>query len=73
MVRNLVVRQPQTLRVFEKHGIRTLASDFALPADAYPTSAAFCDGSQGMERDLHRHICLENNLLFARALATSEA
>lgn len=47
---------------------RKLTSDYALPADACPTFQALYDGLQAVERDIHRHIHLENNILFPRAL-----
>jgi regulator of cell morphogenesis and NO signaling len=48
---------------------RKVTSNYALPADACPTFTALYAGLQAVERDLHRHIHLENNILFPRALA----
>ena len=48
--------------------IRALSRGFAAPADACPTYHALYQGLEDFERDLHRHIHLENNILFPRAL-----
>lgn len=47
--------------------IRELSSGYAAPAGACPTFVALYSGLQDFERDLHRHIHLENNILFPRA------
>jgi regulator of cell morphogenesis and NO signaling len=49
--------------------MRTATNNFAPPADACPTLVGLYDGIDAFERDLHRHIHLENNLLFPRAIA----
>jgi regulator of cell morphogenesis and NO signaling len=49
--------------------IRRLTGDFSLPAHACDTYRALYAGLQELERDLHQHIHLENNILFPRALA----
>jgi regulator of cell morphogenesis and NO signaling len=49
--------------------IRRLTSNFALPGHARETYRALYAGLQELERDLHQHIHLENNILFPRALA----
>ena len=49
--------------------IRRLTGNFALPAHACNTYRALYSGLQKLERDLHQHIHLENNVLFPRALA----
>ncbi|MDX1982401.1 MAG: hemerythrin domain-containing protein, partial [Bryobacteraceae bacterium] len=49
--------------------IRRITSDFTLPADACNTYRALYSGLQELERDLHMHIHLENNILFPKALA----
>ncbi len=53
--------------------IRGLSSDFIAPEYACTTYHAFFDGLREFECDLHRHVHLENNILFPRAteLATS--
>lgn len=48
--------------------IRELAGGFQAPADACPSYRALYAGLQEFERDLHRHVHLENNLLFPRAI-----
>jgi regulator of cell morphogenesis and NO signaling len=49
--------------------MRTATNGFTPPADACPTLAGLLHGLAEFERDLHRHIHLENNLLFPRAIA----
>jgi regulator of cell morphogenesis and NO signaling len=53
--------------------IRKLTGDYALPDDACPTFRALYEELQRMEADLHRHIHLENNILFPRAMAAEPA
>jgi regulator of cell morphogenesis and NO signaling len=47
--------------------IRTLTRSFEPPADACTSFCALYHGLEKFERDLHRHIHLENNILFPRA------
>lgn len=49
--------------------IRVLSQDYTPPAAACPTFCAFYAGLLEFEQDLHRHIHLENNILFPRAVA----
>jgi regulator of cell morphogenesis and NO signaling len=49
--------------------IRTLANGYTLPADACQSFTALYRGLEEFEGDLHRHIHLENNILFPRAVA----
>lgn len=49
--------------------MRTATSNFTPPAGACPTLVGLYDGIDAFERDLHRHVHLENNLLFPRAIA----
>ncbi|HYL37668.1 MAG TPA: iron-sulfur cluster repair di-iron protein [Bryobacteraceae bacterium] len=49
--------------------IRKLAGDFHAPEDACPSYRGLYAGLEEFERDLHRHIHLENNILFPRAVA----
>jgi hypothetical protein len=49
--------------------IRQLSDGFTPPAGACPTFHAFYNGLYEFEQDLHRHIHLENNILFPRAVA----
>ena len=48
--------------------IRALSGDFQPPVGACPTYRALYQGLEEFERDLHRHVHLENNILFPRAL-----
>ena len=47
--------------------IRRITSDFQLPEYACVTYRALMSGLDELERDLHMHIHLENNILFPRA------
>ena len=48
--------------------IHHLSGNFTTPEDACPTFHAFYDGLREFEKDLHKHIHLENNILFPRAI-----
>ena len=48
--------------------IRSLSRDFNAPEYACATYHAFFEGLKEFERDLHRHVHLENNILFPRAV-----
>jgi regulator of cell morphogenesis and NO signaling len=48
--------------------MRASTGGFTPPADACPTLVGFLDGLDAFERDLHRHVHLENNLLFPHAI-----
>ena len=50
--------------------LRELTRDFEVPADACNTWRALWAGLAALERDLHEHIHLENNILHKRALAS---
>ncbi|HEU4387160.1 MAG TPA: iron-sulfur cluster repair di-iron protein [Blastocatellia bacterium] len=52
--------------------IRELSSDFTPPEDACVSYRALYEAFEGLERDLHRHIHLENNILFPRAIEMEE-
>lgn len=47
--------------------MREISSDYTLPDGACPSFTALYAGLQDLERDLHRHIHLENNVLFPAA------
>ena len=47
--------------------MREITNDYTLPDGACPSFAALYAGFQDLERDLHRHIHLENNVLFPSA------
>jgi len=49
--------------------MRAATNGFTPPADACPTLAGLLHGINDFERDLHRHIHLENNLLFPLAIS----
>ena len=48
--------------------LRELTEDYATPADGCATYAVTMSELDAFERDLHRHVHLENNILFPRAL-----
>ena len=48
--------------------IRKLSSDYATPADACVSYKALYAGLEELEKDLHQHIHLENNILFPKAV-----
>lgn len=49
------------------HKIRALAKDFAIPDDACTTYALTYRKLKEFEDDLHKHVHLENNILFLKA------
>ncbi|WP_243324815.1 iron-sulfur cluster repair di-iron protein [Geothrix sp. SG200] len=49
--------------------LRELTDSYTVPADGCNTFRALYDGLETMERDLHLHIYLENQVLHPRALA----
>jgi regulator of cell morphogenesis and NO signaling len=53
----------------EMAAIRDLAGDYTTPPDACATYAACFAALAAFEADLHRHVHLENNVLFPRAVA----
>lgn len=48
--------------------MRQLSSNFVVPSDACVSYAALYEALAGLESDLHKHIHLENNLLFPRVI-----
>jgi len=52
--------------------MRELTNDYALPLNACPSFTALYAGLQDLEHDLHRHIHLENNVLFPQAVELEE-
>ena len=52
--------------------IRAATANFETPEDACMSFAALYEGLEGLERDLHQHIHLENNVLFPRAAAMED-
>lgn len=53
--------------------MRALTNDYTLPDDACASYQAFYRGLTDLEKDLHRHLHLENNILFPRALELEKA
>ena len=53
--------------------IRELSQDFTPPEGACPTYRGFFQGLYEFEHDLHRHVHLENNILFPRAIEMDES
>lgn len=48
--------------------LRALTSDYTLPADACVSYQTLYRALENLEKDLHQHIHLENNILFPKAL-----
>lgn len=48
--------------------MRQNTNDYTLPENACPSFQALYFGLEGLEKDLHRHIHLENNVLFPQAV-----
>lgn len=53
--------------------LRALSNGYTAPAGACPTYVALYSGLEDFERDLHRHVHLENNILFPRAMELERA
>ncbi len=53
--------------------MRAATRGFTPWAGACPTTAGLYFGLKAFERDLHRHVHLENNLLFPRAIALEQS
>lgn len=49
--------------------MRLASNDYALPENACPSFTALYTRLEAFEKDLHRHIHLENNVLFPKAIA----
>ncbi len=52
--------------------MRRITSDYSLPEDACSSFAALFEGLDALEKDLHEHIHLENNILFPNAQRLEE-
>lgn len=48
--------------------MRRITNEYTLPQDACPSFTALYAGLEDLERDLHRHIHVENNILFPEAI-----
>jgi regulator of cell morphogenesis and NO signaling len=53
--------------------MRELSKDYALPDGACPSFGALYFGLDELEKDLHKHIHLENNVLFPQAIELENA
>ena len=53
--------------------LRDLSNNFQAPAEACPSFLGLYQGLEDFERDLHRHIHLENNILFPNAIGMDRA
>ncbi|MGA7524272.1 MAG: iron-sulfur cluster repair di-iron protein [Acidobacteriaceae bacterium] len=53
--------------------IRKLSHDFIPPEGACPTYLGYYHALSEFEQDLHRHVHLENNILFPRAIEMDES
>jgi len=53
--------------------IRELTNDYATPTDGCTTYAVCMAELDRFERDLHRHVHLENNVLFLKAVELQRA
>ena len=69
------VNNPVRMMMFEHDNagemlrkLRELSGDYAAPADSCPSYKGLYAGLEDFERDLHRHIHLENNVLFPQAI-----
>ena len=69
------VKNPVRMMMFEHDAagellrqMREYSSDYTTPEGACPSYAALYAGIEALEKDLHQHIHLENNLLFVRAV-----
>lgn len=56
----------------ELRQLREITNNYQPPADACTTYRALYSALAELEQDLHRHIHLENNILFPRALAAAK-
>ena len=56
----------------ELRELRSLTNDYTPPPAACPTWRALYRALEELERDLHQHIHLENNILFPRAIAQAK-
>jgi regulator of cell morphogenesis and NO signaling len=53
--------------------LRVLTGDYQPPTDACNTYRALFAGLEGLEEDMHRHVHLENHILFPKAAALEAA
>jgi regulator of cell morphogenesis and NO signaling len=74
------VRNPVRMMMMEHDNVgeilrdmRALTSDYQTPPDACMSYQTLYGALENLEKDLHQHIHLENNILFPKALALEEA
>jgi len=74
------VRNPVAMMIHEHDGagealrsLRRTSNGYAAPADACVSLLSLYRGLADFEADLHRHIHLENNILFPRAIALEQS
>jgi regulator of cell morphogenesis and NO signaling len=53
--------------------LRRVTSDYAIPSDACISYKTLYEALEALERDLHQHIHLENNILFPKAVEFEES
>ena len=53
--------------------LRSVTTDYAVPADACISYKTPYEALEALERDLHQHIHLENNILFPKAVEFEES
>lgn len=53
--------------------LRSLTSDYTVPADSCMSYRALFEGFAAFEKDLHQHIHLENNVLFPRVVELAKS
>jgi regulator of cell morphogenesis and NO signaling len=70
------VQNPVRMMMFEHDAagdilkaMRRLSNDYTTPPDSCPSFKGLYAGLEDLEKDLHRHIHLENNVLFPKAIA----
>lgn len=73
------VKNPITMMLNEHEAVgdilremRTVSNNYSLPADACMSYTLLYQGLEALERDLHEHIHIENNILFLRAAQMEE-
>jgi len=69
-VRMLMTEHERDGEILRK--MREITKDYAVPEDACPSFRALYFGLEDLEKDLHRHIHLENNVLFPNAIKLEE-
>lgn len=69
------VNNPVRMMMFEHDNagevlrkLRELSGDYTAPPDSCPSYKGLYAGLQDFERDMHRHVHLENNVLFPQAI-----